>query len=480
MVAYVLFVIPFTVVYLTVPERHTSMWAVIGLAGVVAMLVGIRLHRPARRWPWLMLAAANLTFTAGDTTYNILEAAFGQTNPFPSLADVFYLSTYPLFAAGLFGFIRYRTESRDLASLLDALILTSGLALLSWAHLINPLTMAGGETWIQQAAALAYPLGDVLILAMLVRLLTLGGTRERSLQLLAIGTFGILTSDVLYGLLQLQGTWQVGTYMDLGWVVFFTAWGLAALHPSMVRLTERAPQPGPGLAKRRLAVLAGASLIAPAILLSEALLGTVRDAAVIAVFSAVMFLLVMARLWELVSQHRRAVTRERSLRVAAASLVGAVTPRDVARCVEEAATTLFGPGVQHEAVLLAVDADRRLRPVTSSGRAWTRHLDLPADALGTVCTPAPPPTGTSPDAEPPPPAVTPPPDTTLGPGAPRPAAPLVGAGPPGGRAPAPGAPRPAGAPLGAGAPAPADRPAPAGAPGRAGEAPRAGRGPGPP
>ncbi|MFF8289418.1 aminotransferase class I/II-fold pyridoxal phosphate-dependent enzyme [Streptomyces sp. NPDC016309] len=435
MALYVLFVIPFTVVYLTVPDRHTSMWAVIGTAGVVAILIGVRLHRPARRWPWLMLAAANLTFTAGDTTYNILESAFGQTNPFPSLADVFYLLAYPLFAAGFFGFIRYRTASRDIASLLDALILTSGLALLSWVHLINPLTMAGGETWVHQTVAIAYPLGDVLILAMLVRLLTLGGTRERSVQLLALGTCGILTSDVLYGLMQLQGTWRVGTYMDLGWVVFFTAWGLAALHPSMVRLTEHVPQPGPGLAKRRLAVLAVASLIAPVMLLVEALLGHVRDAAVIAVFSALMFLLVMARLWELVSEHRRAVTRERSLRVAAASLVGAVTPRDVARCVEAAATTLFGAGDPREAVLLAVDARRRLRPVTTAGGPWTRNIDIPADALGRVGVPAPPapgtsagtaPSGTPPGTTPAPPAgpaATPPPPAGTGGPAPAPAAP---------------------------------------------------------
>jgi hypothetical protein len=373
-VCYLLLVIPPVVVYLTVPVLHTGMWALVGLAGVAAILIGIRIHRPAPRWPWLLLAAANLAFTTGDTTYNFLETAFGQSNPFPSLADAFYLSTYPLFAAGVLGFIRHRWEGRDLAGLLDALILTSGLALLSWVHLINPLTMAEGGTWVQRAVALAYPLGDVLVLAMVVRLLTLGGTRERSVQLLALGTVGILTSDVLYGLLQLRGTWQVGTVMDLGWVVFFTAWGLAALHPSMVRLTERVPQPPPGIARRRLAVLAGASLVAPALLLSQALLGSVRDAAVIAVFSGVMFLLVMARLWELVAEHRRVVTRERSLRLAAASLVGAVTPQDVAACVEGAADALFPEGTPHASVLLVVDADRYLRPVSTPRHAWVRQL----------------------------------------------------------------------------------------------------------
>ncbi|WP_399225912.1 aminotransferase class I/II-fold pyridoxal phosphate-dependent enzyme [Streptomyces sp. TRM49041] len=374
MIGYVLFVVPVTVAYLTVPSRHTALWAAIGLAGVVAILVGIRIHRPARRWPWLLLAAANLAFTAGGTTYNALEAFFGRQNPFPSLADVFYLSAYPLFAAGVYGFIRYRCRARDLASLLDALILTSGLALLSWVHLINPVAQVAGPTWGQRVILIAYPLGDVLILAMLVRLLALGGVRDRSVQLLTLGTLGILVSDVLYGLGQLHGTWRVGTVMDLGWVVFFTAWGLAALHPSMVRLTERVTPPSPGIAMVRLAVLAVASLVAPAVLLAQSLRGNARDAAVIAVFSAVMFGFVLARLWALVSEHRRAVTRERSLRVAAASLVGAVNSEDVARAVEVATSTLFPQGVRHETVLFVLDERRRLRPVSGLDQEWAWNL----------------------------------------------------------------------------------------------------------
>ncbi|MFC4472681.1 aminotransferase class I/II-fold pyridoxal phosphate-dependent enzyme [Streptomyces xiangluensis] len=367
MALYVLCVIPPTVVYLTVPSRHTTSWALIGLGSVAAILLGVHRNRPAHRWPWLLLAAANLAFTAGDTTYNILEAAFNEQNPFPSLADVFYLATYPLFAAGIFGIIHFRFPARDRAGLLDALILTSGLALLSWVHLINPIAQTEGQTWLERAISVAYPLGDVLILAMLVGLVSLGGIRERSVQLLAVGTVGILVSDVLYGVLQLQGTWQVGTPMDLGWVVFFTAWGLAALHPSMVRLTDPMAQPRPGIAKWRLAALACASLIAPAMLLAQSLRGSVRDVAVTAVFSGVMFLFVLARLWGLVDEHRKAVARERSLRVAAVSLVAAVSPEEVAGAVRAAAATLFGQRQEaaHAAVLLVFDRDRSsLLPVS--------------------------------------------------------------------------------------------------------------------
>ncbi|WP_405811374.1 aminotransferase class I/II-fold pyridoxal phosphate-dependent enzyme [Streptomyces sp. NBC_00210] len=384
MVGYVVLVVPPTVVYLTVPGLHTVTWAVIGLASVCAILLGMRMHRPAHRWPWLVLAAANFTFTAGDTTYNVLNTFFDQQNPFPSLADVFYLATYPLFAIGLFGFIRYRTTRRDLASLLDALILTSGLALLAWVFLITPNAEAADSTWIQRTISIAYPLGDVLMLAMLARLITPGSVHTRSVQFLTVGTIGILVSDVLYGLLQLKGAWQVGTSMDLGWVVFFTAWGLAALHPSMVELTEPVPQREPGILPLRLTALALASLVAPVLLLYEARRGDLSDAGVIAVFSGLLFLLVLARLSGLVVVHLKAVNRERGLRLAAASLVAAASLKEIAASVQEAAELLFGTGERHSAVLLTADFGvTRMKAVRTPSRAWNWNVnwtDEKADA----------------------------------------------------------------------------------------------------
>ncbi|MER5208037.1 aminotransferase class I/II-fold pyridoxal phosphate-dependent enzyme [Streptomyces sp. NPDC002825] len=375
-VLYVLFVALVTVAYLKIPARHTILWALIGLSGVAAILVGVHLHRPARRWPWLVLAAANLTFVGGDTAYNALEAFFGQTRPFPSVADALYLATYPLFAVGLFGFIRYRAVGRDLAVLLDALILTSGLALLCWVNLITPLARSEGMTWTEKAISIAYPLGDVLMLAMLARLLVPGGLRSRSVQLLTLGTCGILASDVIYGILQLKGTWQVGTPWDLGWVVFFTAWGLAALHPSMTGLTERAPEPAPRIAERRLALLAGASLVAPILLLLQSLRHERNeDIGVIAIFSAIMFLLVLTRLWGMMSDHGKAEARERSLRLAAASLVASLSPREVAGAVETASATLFGPGASHRVLLFTRDRRGGLTAVATPQHPWSCRTD---------------------------------------------------------------------------------------------------------
>lgn len=47
MAGYVVLVAGATAVCLTLPRAHAPLWAVIGLAGVVAVLTGVYVHRPA-------------------------------------------------------------------------------------------------------------------------------------------------------------------------------------------------------------------------------------------------------------------------------------------------------------------------------------------------------------------------------------------------------------------------------------------------
>lgn len=364
MAAYVSVVAVATVLYLTVNWARTPAWAVIGLTGVAAVLTGCRLHRPAHRWPWYVLAAGLLTFIAGDTYYNVLEVYFDASNPFPSPADACYLITYPLLAVGLSGLVRYRWAGHDVPSLLDALIFTAGLALPVWVYLVQPLTELEGLTWQERAISIAYPLGDVLVLALLARLLTPGRvTRNRSVQLLVVGTMWLLGIDIAYGIMQLNGMWQTGTVLDSGWVVFYTAWGLAALHPGMVELTAAVPQRQSLLPPlHRVVTLAVATFIAPVILLNQGLKDTPHGVPVIAAFSGLLFLLVILRLAGMVVTHRRAVERELALRGAAASLVSAVRQQEVVRSCEAAVDRLLGPAVRHRTLLLPTELAADLAP----------------------------------------------------------------------------------------------------------------------
>src|SRR6202012_5151808 len=105
---------------------------------------------------------------------------------------------YPLAPAGLLVSNYWRTpDDGDRRSLIDALTLTAGLALLSWTFLIRPYVHEPGLSALQRSVAIAFPLGDVLTAALLVRLLApvIKGT-TRCVHLLAPGTVGCLVSDV--------------------------------------------------------------------------------------------------------------------------------------------------------------------------------------------------------------------------------------------------------------------------------------------
>jgi diguanylate cyclase (GGDEF)-like protein/PAS domain S-box-containing protein len=321
---YLLAVALLCAVYFVFPGNHLLLWSPLGLSGAVAIGVGVRLHRPGQQLAWWLLSGALLAFITGDTLYNVMVDVLGMDNPFPSVADVFYLTMYPLVAAGLMLLVRGRTSRRERGSLLDALIVTTGMGFLSWIFLIEPYVRDGTLGLLERVVSIAYPLGDVLVLAMLARLVGGGGMRSPALRFLSLGAAGLLVSDVFYGLIQLHGTWATNGPVDLGWAVFYGAWGMAGLHPSMSQLGGRSLAPAADLPRIRLLPLAAASLLAPVTLIVEAARGTVQDAGTVAAFTILLSLLVLARLAGVVSEQRQSVARERALRSAAAELGGAV------------------------------------------------------------------------------------------------------------------------------------------------------------
>jgi diguanylate cyclase (GGDEF)-like protein/PAS domain S-box-containing protein len=106
-------------------------------------------------------------------------------------------------------------------------------------------------------------------------------------------------------------------------------------------LTERASMAAADPAGRRLVMMAIAALIAPGVLFLHYRENGVADALVIAGAAALMFLLVLARVADLLADQRRAGERERALREAAARLGSATTTDDVVQAVREAVGTLM-------------------------------------------------------------------------------------------------------------------------------------------
>ncbi|MFI7601960.1 putative bifunctional diguanylate cyclase/phosphodiesterase [Actinoplanes sp. NPDC049681] len=327
------------------PETHLYSWAAIGISGVAGILLGVRAHRPSQRLPWYLIATALLFFVSGDTIY-FVQTTHDVDAPFPGPPDVLYVLVYPLLAGGLLLFVRARSGDRNRAALLDALVPTVGLGLLTWVYLIAPYTRAADLSLTQKAVSVAYPLGDVLALAIMLRLLAAPGRKPAAVRLLSVSIVGVLVSDVVYGLARLNSDWNAGGPIDLGWVVFYAAAAFAALHPSMTWLTHDAapPDAAPTTGARRLVLLTLAALIAPGVLLAQHLGGGVVDAPVIAAGSAALVLLVMARVGGLLGEQRRAHHSERALRRATAALAAAAGADDVLSAIRTAIAAVMPPG----------------------------------------------------------------------------------------------------------------------------------------
>jgi diguanylate cyclase (GGDEF)-like protein/PAS domain S-box-containing protein len=289
----------------------------VGFSGVVAIVAGIRAHKPRARAAWWLFAAGQFLFFSGDVyTYSNPNASF------PSLGDALYLAVYPALMAGLLVLVKRRNPRRDPAALIDALILTIGIGLLAWVFLIAPNIHLTDISWLGKAVSIAYPLGDVLLLAAAIRLAVDAGKRAPAFYLLAGSIVCLLATDSAYNLALLQGTYNHSQLIyDLGWMMYYILWGAAALHPSMRVLEEPATDSRARLTSTRLALLGAACLIAPSIRFAQSLGNP--DVLVLIVASAVLFLLVVTRMAGLVRQEERIVSRERTLRAAGAELVGA-------------------------------------------------------------------------------------------------------------------------------------------------------------
>ena len=294
-------------VYYGHPPWQWQSWSVLGFASVAAVVAGVRTNRPSDPTAWYLLAAAICTLIVGDTTYNVLTDLVHQVQPFPSVADACYLLTYPLAALGLMRMVRIRDPGRDLPALIDALLLTTALGLLVWVFTVTPTVNDHTVPWTHSAVSVAYPLGDLVLLGVILRLL-LGGGHCASSWLLIAGGLGLMGSDIAYAAVRLYGTWHVGSPADLGWIAFYTCWGTAGLLPSMTRVAA-VRQRRRDVTAGRVLPLAMAALVAPTVLVVESVQRGLRDGVPIAAASVVISLLALYRL---VLQGRAA--RQRDLR----------------------------------------------------------------------------------------------------------------------------------------------------------------------
>ena len=342
-------------------------YSLVGLSAVAAILVGVRRHRPASPLVWYLLAAGRLCYVAADVLFFTLQHVF-HDNRVPTVADAFYLLSCPLVMAGLLLMVRRRSPGGDRAGLIDALMVAVGAALVSWVFLIAPFVGNPDLTAAGQVTAAAYPVADLAVAAVAVRLAIAGGGRTAAFCLVAAAVLGNLASDSLYVALQLRGAYVAGGPLDGGWLLVHLLWGAAALHPSMRRLTEPSAAPATTIRRGRLGLLAGAALMPPAVLAVQSASGRPADIPLIVAGWVALLVLVVARLAGLFRVQEQAVRRERVLREACADLVTAASLADSETRMLAGVRTLLA-GVPARAAILHHDGEDGFRVAAVAGAA---------------------------------------------------------------------------------------------------------------
>ena len=279
------------------PLQSSALYDAFAIGAVVAIAVGLRTLQPRDPSAWALVGVGIALLALGDLAYSWLD--FGGEPAFPSIADIAYLAGYAVLAVGVFLLFRKSGGGRE--ALIDTAVFVLAGGLVLWTTWIGP-SIDPTATALAQVVALAYPAMDLVLLSLLVRLLVSSAVRSPSINLLAIAIGMYLVADVIYAIQSMSNTYVTGV-IDLGWLLGYTLFGAAALHPSVAERLHQSVHPA-ALTRRRLLLLASTALLGPTLLLVQGVAIESIDPMPVVTVCALMYVLIVIRLAGVVRAQR--------------------------------------------------------------------------------------------------------------------------------------------------------------------------------
>jgi diguanylate cyclase (GGDEF)-like protein len=208
---------------------------------LVAAIVALRAIRgSAHPRSWAAFALGLSLYGLGNVLWSFWLGNLKQA-PIPSIADGLWLTLYPLSYAGIVGFARLHGQRKVPAGVwLDGVIAGTGLAALGAAMVFEPVlaSATGGPGAV--ATELAYPIGDLLLAALVVGVLALYGWRlDRIWGLLGGGFLLLAVADCMYAVQVAGGSSSPSSMTNLFYVLAVASLALAAWQPEAQVLRPR-------------------------------------------------------------------------------------------------------------------------------------------------------------------------------------------------------------------------------------------------
>ncbi len=257
----------------------------------VARAVRVREERAA----WALIGFGLLAWSAADLYYTLVLAKL-DAPPFPSISDVGWLIFYPAFWAALVLLVRRRVREFHGSLWLDGLVAALGVAACVATFVLPPiLAMSLEGDFAAVATNLAYPAGDLLLVALLLGALALTGWRpDRSITLLGIGVVLSGLADLSYLDAVAHGSYDAPAWASSLWPASALVTAIAAWQPVV---TVRPMQ----LEGRRLLVLPLAAMTAALGLLFLDHFHQVHDLGAVLAFATLA--VAGVRLWLTLGEH---------------------------------------------------------------------------------------------------------------------------------------------------------------------------------
>jgi two-component system cell cycle response regulator len=200
---------------------------------LAAAACGLRVvrSRGSERAAWAALTVGLFGFAAGDVYYTAALESMASP-PFPSLADAGYLSIYPAAYVALVLLLRARAGRVSSQLWLDGIVCALAVAAIGAALVFGVVASTDGP-FATVATNLAYPLGDLIMLAFVIAVTTIAGRRAGSGWLLLALAFAIwAVADTIYLYQSAKGTYTDFTVLDTAWPASYVLMAFAAWRPA--------------------------------------------------------------------------------------------------------------------------------------------------------------------------------------------------------------------------------------------------------
>ena len=266
-----------------------------------------RSARDRQRSAWICQTIGLCGWALGEAIWAYYQLVLGmEQSPFPSVADVAYL-IFPVgacLALVLFP-VGYSGQSRT-RLVLDGLIVAGALFAVSWVTVLRSVYDAGGAGRFAVGISLAYPVTDIVVLAVALLVLARARTSQRAtLMLLTAGNTLNALSDSAFVNLAAHDAYYSGDLIDIGWVAALLMLSMAALVGRRAPHTEEPKAQVPSRASTWLVYLplALATVVCAPQYLHTPGLGTVLVASILVAVA------VLVRQYIMVGENRRLLER---------------------------------------------------------------------------------------------------------------------------------------------------------------------------